>query len=87
LNPAASADGYPLLYLDEWPNEAAISNRAPIEVHWLDDRDVLTKLNTNNSSMQDLGVRERGLPRCRELARALAQRCLLSLPGESKALS
>jgi hypothetical protein len=50
------------LYLDEWPNEAAISNRAPIEIDRLHDSDVSTKLNIDNSSMPDLGPRQARLP-------------------------
>ena len=62
MNPAASADGYPLLYLDEWSNETAISNRATIEIDRLYDSDILTKLNIDNSGMPDLGPRPAGLP-------------------------
>jgi len=30
LNPASLADGHTFLYLDEWPDEAVISNHATI---------------------------------------------------------
>jgi hypothetical protein len=75
------------LYLDEWPNEAAISNRTTIEIDRLYDNDVLTKLNTDNSRIPDLGPRAGGLLQGPRLAGALTQRCLLSLPDESKALT
>ena len=62
LNPTPLADGYPLLYLDEWPNDGAISNRATIEIDWLYDGDVLTKLNADNPRMPDFGRDAGGLP-------------------------
>jgi hypothetical protein len=49
LNPASLADGCSLLYFNERPNEAAISDRATIEIDRLYDDDVLTKLNVDNS--------------------------------------
>ena len=55
LNPAALADRYALLYLDEWPNEAVISNRATIEIDRLHDSDILPESGVHNSSMPDLG--------------------------------
>ena len=51
LNPAPLADLYSLLYLYKWSNEAAISNRAPIEINWLDNRNVFTKRDVNNPCM------------------------------------
>ena len=54
LNPASLADVYALLYLDKWPDEAAVSNRAPIEIDRLYDSDVFTKLNIDNSCVTDL---------------------------------
>jgi hypothetical protein len=36
------------LYLDERPDEAAISNRATIEIDRLHDGDLLPKLNIDN---------------------------------------
>jgi hypothetical protein len=62
LNPAASADGYPLLYLDEWPDEATLPNRATIEIDRLHDSDIFTKLNIDNSGMPDLRLCQAGLP-------------------------
>ena len=43
LNPAPSADICSLLYLNEWPNEAPISNCAPIQINWLNYRYVFTE--------------------------------------------
>ena len=43
------------LYLDEWPDEALISNRATIEINWLHDGDVLTKLNIDNPRVPSVG--------------------------------
>jgi len=48
LNPAALTYLRRFLYLDEWPNEAAISNCATIQIDWLYDGDVLTELNIDN---------------------------------------
>jgi hypothetical protein len=61
------------LYFDEWADEAVISDRATIQIDWIDDGDVLTELNIDNSSMPDLGPRHVGLPQCLELASVLAQ--------------
>jgi hypothetical protein len=61
LNPASLADLYALLYLYEWTNEATISNRAPIEIDWLYDSDVFTKLNIYNSCVTDPWLRHKGL--------------------------
>ena len=61
LNPASLADLYALLYLYEWTNEAAVSNRAPIEIDRLYDGDVFTKLNIYNSGMTDFWLYQRGL--------------------------
>jgi len=55
LNPAALTYLCSFLYLHKWPNEAAISNRATIEIDRLHDGDVLTKLNVVNPRMPDLG--------------------------------
>ena len=55
------ADLYALLYLYKWPDEAAVSNRASIEIDRLHDRDVFTKLNIHNSCMTDLWLCQRGL--------------------------
>ena len=57
------ADLYALLYLYEWTNEAAVSNRAPIEIDRLYDSDVFTKLNIDNSCVTDLWLCQKGLPR------------------------
>jgi hypothetical protein len=62
LNPASLADIYALLYLYKWPNEAAVSNRAPIEINRLYDDDVFTKLNICNSCMTDLWLCDKDLP-------------------------
>ena len=62
LNPASLTDIYALLYLYEWTNEAAVSNRAPIEIDRLHDRDVFTKLNIHNSCVTDLWLCHKGLP-------------------------
>ena len=43
----------PFLYLYEWPDEAAISNCAPIEIDRLHDRDVFTKRYIDNPCMPD----------------------------------
>src|SRR6266496_2381362 len=75
------------LYLDEWSNEAAICDDATIQIDWLDDGDILTKLNIDNASMADLGLRHGRLPHRPELADALAQRYPLWLPAESKTRS
>jgi len=48
LNPASLPDSYSLLYLYKWSNEAAVSNRASIEIHGLHDRDVFTKRYIDN---------------------------------------
>jgi hypothetical protein len=53
LNPASLSDGYSLLYLYEWPDEAVISDCASIEIYRLYDRDVLTKRYINNPCMPD----------------------------------
>jgi len=50
------------LYLHERPDEAAISNRAPIEIDWLYDSNAFTKLNIDNPGMPDLGLRPAELP-------------------------
>jgi hypothetical protein len=60
LNTAALTYLRSFLYLDERPYEAAISDRATIEIDWLDDGDVLTKLNIDNPSMPDLGSPQAG---------------------------
>jgi len=49
LNTAALTYLRCFLYLDKRPDEAAISNRATIEIDRLYDDDVLTKLNVDNS--------------------------------------
>jgi len=49
LNTAALAYLRSFLYLHKWPNEAAISNPATIEINWLYDDDVFTKLDVDNS--------------------------------------
>jgi len=54
LNPASLADIHALLYLYKWPDEAAVSNRAPIEINRLHDDDVFTKLNIYNPCATDL---------------------------------
>jgi hypothetical protein len=55
LNTAAPTYLCSFLYLDEWPDEALISNRAAIEINWLHDGDVLTKLNVDNPRVPNLG--------------------------------
>ena len=62
LDPASLSDNYALLYLYEWTNEAAISNRAPIEIDRLYDGDVFTKLNIDNPCVTDLWLCDKGLP-------------------------
>ena len=54
LNPASLADGCSVLYLNEWSNEAAIPNRATVEIDRLYDGHILTELNVNYSSLPDL---------------------------------
>jgi hypothetical protein len=54
LNPASLADLYALLYLYEWTNETAISNRASIEIDGLNDGDLFTKLNIDNPGVTEL---------------------------------
>ena len=49
LNTTALTYFRSFLYLNERPDEAAISNRATIEIDRLYDDDVLTKLNVDNS--------------------------------------
>jgi hypothetical protein len=53
LNPASPADRHSLLYLYKWADEAAISNRAPIEVDWLDHRDVFPECYVDNPWVTD----------------------------------
>jgi hypothetical protein len=53
LNPASLADRHSLLYLYKWTDEAAISNRAPIEIDWLDHRDVFTECYVDNPCVTD----------------------------------
>ena len=48
LNPASLADSHSLLYLHKWPDEAAISNRAPIKIDRLDHRNVFTERYIDN---------------------------------------
>jgi len=62
LNPASLADIYALLYLYKWPDEAAVSNRAPIEINRLYHDDVFTKLNIDNPCATDLWLCQKGLP-------------------------
>src|SRR5438552_3946002 len=61
LNPASLAERYSLLYLYKRTDEAAISNRAPIEVDWLDHRYVFTKCYIDNPCMPDFWLCHRGL--------------------------
>jgi hypothetical protein len=61
LNPASLADIYALLYLYEWTNETAISNRAPVEIDGLYHGDLFAKLNIYNPGMTDLWLCQRGL--------------------------
>ena len=61
LNPASLADLYALLYFYEWTNEAAVSNRTPIEIDRLYDSDLFTKLNIDNSCVTDLWLCRKGL--------------------------
>jgi len=63
LNSASLTDIYALLYLYEWTNEAAVSNRAPIEIDRLYDGDVFTKLNIDNSCVTDLWLCQKGPPK------------------------
>jgi hypothetical protein len=53
LNPASFPDGYSLLYLYEWADEAAISNCASIEINWLHNRNVFPKRYVSNPSVAD----------------------------------
>ena len=53
LNPASLADIHSLLYLYKWPDEAAISNRAPIEINRLHHGDVFTKGYIDNPCVTD----------------------------------
>jgi hypothetical protein len=78
LNTAALAYPNRFLYFDERTDKAAISNRTTIEIHWLDDDDVLTKLNIDNPSTPDFRLRQGRLPHGPRLAGALAQRLTLS---------
>jgi hypothetical protein len=55
LNPAPFPDGYSLLYLYEWADEAVISNRASIEIDRLHHGDGFTKRYINNPCMPDFG--------------------------------
>jgi hypothetical protein len=75
------------LDLDKRPDETVISNCATIEIDWLDDDDVLTKLNVDNPSVPNLRPLQRRLPHSPMLAGSLTQRCLLSLPDCAKALT
>jgi hypothetical protein len=61
VNTAAAAYLGSCLYFDERPDEAAISNRAPIKVNWLDDGNVLIKLHIDNPSMPDFRPHQGGL--------------------------
>lgn len=61
LNPAPLADLYSLLYLYKWSNEAAISNRAPIEINRLDNRNVFTKRDVNNTCMANFWLCHKSL--------------------------
>jgi hypothetical protein len=53
LNPASLPDGYSLLYLYEWADEATIANCASIEIDRLHHGDVFTKRYINNCCMPD----------------------------------
>jgi hypothetical protein len=53
LNPASLPDGYSLLYLYEWPDEAAISDCASIEIDRLHNRNAFAKRYINNPGMSD----------------------------------
>ena len=56
LNTAAITYFRPLLYLDEWSDKAAVSNRSLIEINRLYDGDVFAKVNIDNRSMPNLGL-------------------------------
>ena len=53
LNPASLANSHSLLYLYKRTDEAAISNRAPIEINRLHNCDVFTECHINNPCMPD----------------------------------
>jgi len=53
LDPASLPDGYSLLYLYEWANEAAISNCASIEIYRLHYGDGFTKRYIDNPGLPD----------------------------------
>ena len=61
LNPASFADSHSLLYLYKWPDEAAISNRAPIEIDRLHNRNVFTKRYIDNPCVADFWLCHKGL--------------------------
>ncbi|KMJ53599.1 hypothetical protein ACG97_07705 [Vogesella sp. EB] len=49
LDFGAFADCYATLYLDEGANESIIANGTAVQIDWLNDHDILTKRNINNS--------------------------------------
>jgi hypothetical protein len=53
LNPASFADSHSLLYLYKWPDEATISDSAPIEIDWLHHCDVFTEGYIDNPCVTD----------------------------------
>jgi len=61
LNPASLPDGYSLLYLYEWANEAVISDCASIEIYRLHHGDGLTKRYIDNPRIPDFWLRHNGL--------------------------
>jgi hypothetical protein len=61
LNPAPFADLYALLYLHKRPNEATISNRAPIEIDRLHNLHVFTECYIDNCCIADFWLCHEGL--------------------------
>src|SRR6058998_3950699 len=61
LDPATFADLCAFLDFDEWADEALIFDCATIKVNWLDDRDVFSEIDVDNSDVTHPRlVRERG---------------------------
>jgi hypothetical protein len=61
LNPAPLADIYSLLYLYKWPYKGTITNSAPIEINWLDQRDVFTERCIDNACMPNFWFCHKGV--------------------------
>jgi hypothetical protein len=61
LNATPLANDRPFLYLHKWPNEAAISNRAAIQIDRLHHRDVFTERYIDNPCVTDFWLCHKGL--------------------------